>query len=455
VRSGLLAGITALAVVSPSPVGAQTSLSIYRDGRVLVRRSLPQALRQGRNSITITADGLDPATLFSPDSGVTVTSAVARFPTTPDLALGRAVGQTLAFGRERDTVRATVVRVNPPQVRLPDGRMLLDWPGTPLFPEALIRSATQADVVLDAARARPRTELAFVGQGMTWEAVYQAILTGQSASVTGTATVTSQAMRADSAQVQLVAGSIRRARLRQPNQDRFELAAVVVAEGTAVAEEEAVGETHVYTLPDPITIEPGVPVATALFPRVNTAVSQEFVVPGVLPWRGYIGAQPGESRPPVQTWYTMRRSRGSPFGDRPLPGGTMQLYQADAAGRLQLVGEAAIGHTAPGRDLRVQSGDVFDLSVERVQTEYSTELMPSQRRGAPARQRVTASYRVTLTSAKAEAVTVDVREVHWGEWRITASSIPAEKLSSSEFRFRVPVAANGTATLTYTVQVDS
>jgi hypothetical protein len=205
---------------------------------------------------------------------------------------------------------------------------------------------------------------------MTWEAVYQAILTGQSASVTGTATVTSQAMRADSAQVQLVAGSIRRARLRQPNQDRFELAAVVVAEGTAVAEEEAVGETHVYTLPDPITIEPGVPVATALFPRVNTAVSQEFVVPGVLPWRGYIGAQPGESRPPVQTWYTMRRSRGSPFGDRPLPGGTMQLYQADAAGRLQLVGEAAIGHTAPGRDLRVQSGDVFDLSVERVQTEY-------------------------------------------------------------------------------------
>jgi hypothetical protein len=455
VRSGLLAGITALAVVSPSPVGAQTSLSIYRDGRVLVRRSLPQALRQGRNSITITADGLDPATLFSPDSGVTVTSAVARFPTTPDLALGRAVGQTLAFGRERDTVRATVVRVNPPQVRLPDGRMLLDWPGTPLFPEALIRSATQADVVLDAARARPRTELAFVGQGMTWEAVYQAILTGQSASVTGTATVTSQAMRADSAQVQLVAGSIRRARLRQPNQDRFELAAVVVAEGTAVAEEEAVGETHVYTLPDPITIEPGVPVATALFPRVNTAVSQEFVVPGVLPWRGYIGAQPGESRPPVQTWYTMRRSRGSPFGDRPLPGGTVQLYLADAAGRLQLIGESAIGHTPAGRDLRVQSGDAFDLTVERVQTDYAMEQIPPARRGLPATQRVTASYRVTLTSAKAEAVTVDVREVHWGEWRITASSIPAEKLSSSEFRFRVPVPANGTATLTYTVQVDS
>jgi hypothetical protein len=38
---------------------------------------------------------------------------------------------------------------------------------------------------------------------------------------------------------------------------------------------------------------------------------------------------------------------------------------------------------------------------------------------------------------------------------ITESSVPAEKLSSSEQRFRVPVPANGTATLTYTVQVDS
>jgi hypothetical protein len=454
----VVALLGALCVIG-SRAPAQTSLSIYRDGRVLVRRSFAEPLRQGRNEITVTADGLDPATLFSLDPSVTLTSAVARYPTTPELALGRAVGQTLAFARERDTVRATVVRVNPPQVRLADGRMLLAWPGTPLFPEALVRTATQADVVLDAARGRPRAELAFVGQGMTWEAVYQVVLAGGSAAVTGAATVTSQGMRVDTAEVQLVAGSIRRA--RRGAGAAFEAPAlrvqgVMAAEADAYADEETVGEAHVYSLPGLVTIEPGVPVATSLFPRASTSVSQEFIVPGALPWRGYVGAEQNQTRTaPVQSWYTLRRGRGSPFGDRPLPGGTVQLYQADAEARLQLIGESAIDHTPAGRDLRVQAGDAFDLTAERVQTEYSVEQVPPARRGLPATQRVTASYRVTLTSAKAEAVTIDVREVHAGEWRVTASSTRAEKLSASEVRFRVPLPANGTATLTYTVQIES
>jgi hypothetical protein len=458
VRSGWLACITALVVAAGRPAEAQTSLSIYRDGRVLVRRSFPEPLRQGSNAITVTADGLDPATLFSPDASVTVTSAVARYPTTPELALGRAVGQTLSFARERDTVRATVVRVNPPQVRLADGRMLLGWPGTPLFPEALVRTATQADVVLEAARGRPRAELAFVGEGMTWEAVYQVVLAAGSAAVTGAATVTSQAMRVDTAQVQLVAGSIRRARRSVAGFEApaMRMEGVMAAEADAYAGEETVGEAHVYTLPGLITIEPGVPVATSLFPRASTSVSQEFIVPGALPWRGYVGAEQNQTRTaPVQSWYTLRRGRGSPFGDRPLPGGTVQIYQADAEARLQLVGEAAIDHTPAGRDLRVQSGDAFDLTAERVQTEYAVEQVPPARRGLPATQRVTASYRVTLTSAKPDAVTIDVREVHAGEWRVTASSTRAERISSTETRFRVPVPANGTATLTYTVQIDS
>jgi len=230
----------------------------------------------------------------------------------------------------------------------------------------------------------------------------------------------------------------------------------MAAEADAYAGEETVGEAHVYTLPGSITIEPGMPVATSLFPRASTSVSQEFIVPGALPWRGYAGAEQNQARTtPVQSWYTLRRGRGSPFGDRPLPGGTVQLYEADAEGRLQLVGESAIDHTPAGRDLRLQSGDAFDLTAERVQTEYAVEQVPPARRGMAATQRVTASYRVTLTSAKAEAVTIDVREVHAGEWRVTASSTRAEKLSASEVRFRVAVPANGTATLTYTVQIDS
>jgi hypothetical protein len=157
----------------------------------------------------------------------------------------------------------------------------------------------------------------------------------------------------------------------------------------------------------------------------------------------------------VQVWYTLKRAAKTPFGDRPLPGGTVQLYQADSTGRMQLIGEAATDHTAPGRDLRLQSGDAFDVTAERVQTDYDQEQPPAERRGLPVRQRVTAAYRVTITNAKSQAVTVDVRESHFGNWRITESSQPAEKLSSTESRFRITVPAAGEVTLTYTVQIES
>jgi len=52
-------------------------------------------------------------------------------------------------------------------------------------------------------------------------------------------------------------------------------------------------------------------------------------------------------------------------------------------------------------------------------------------------------------------VTVDVREARFGVWRVTESSVPAEKLSATEVRFRISVPANGDAPLTYTVQAES
>jgi len=446
----------------PAILSGQTSLSIYSDGRVVVRRTLPQELKKGRNAITVQIDGLDPATLFSPDTAVTVAGATVRYPSSANDALGRAIGQTIAFVSEgvgrRDTVKATVVRVDPPQYRLADGRLLLAPPGQPLFPSDLVRTTPEATLALDAMRNRPNTQLAYVAQGVTWEATYQAIIASGQASIGGAATVTSQSLRTDSAEIQLVAGSINRT--REPKAPQvFEADRVMragVAAQVAMPAEQSVGETHVYSLPARLALEPGVPVTTALFPRAAAAVTQEFVVPGALPWRGYFGQQPGEENEvPVQVWYTFKRAKGTSFGDRPLPGGTMQLYQSDSSGRLQLIGEATIGHTPAAKDVRVQSGDAFDVTAERVQTDYNQEMIPPARRGLPSRQRITASYRVTVTNAKTEAVTVDVRENHFGTWKVTESSVPAEKLSSTEMRFRVSVPAGGQTVLTYTLQVES
>src|SRR5207253_8509901 len=118
------------------------------------------------------------------------------------------------------------------------------------------------------------------------------------------------------------------------------LAAAIVS--ATAATEEAVGETHVYQRPGGLSLQPGVPVTTALFPRAGVAYTREFVVPGALPWRGFIGQSPAEpNRGPVQVWYTLKRTRGPAFGRRPLPGGTVELFQPHAEGRVQPRGEAA------------------------------------------------------------------------------------------------------------------
>jgi hypothetical protein len=457
----LKAALVGLAlVVLAAPVEGQTSVSVYGDGRVVVRRSLPQALVQGRNTLTLKFETIDPATLFSPDTSVALVSAVLRPASERAAALADAVGQTLSFVRGKgDTVRATVMRVAPPQYRLADGRFLLSEPGEPLFTADVVRTAPEVLVVLEAARPRPRAELAYTTTGARWAATYQVVLgRGGRAAVAGVATVSSQGFRADSADVQLVAGAIARALEEAgPRYDVVQRAAVQMAAMTVTGtNEQAVGETHVYQLPGRLSFEPGIPVATALFPRAAVEYTQELVVVGALPWQGFIAQSPAEpNRVPVQVWYTLKRGLGTPFGDRPLPGGIVQLYQPDSTGRVQLVGEARSNHTAPGRELRLQSGDAFDVTAARVQTDYNQEVIPPPRRGVPARQRVTAAYQVTISNAKPEAVTVDVRESRFGAWKIVESSVPAEKLSATEARFRLAVPARGAATLTYTVQAES
>jgi hypothetical protein len=69
---------------APVPLAAQTSLTVYNDGRVLVRREVEVAVPKGSSNQTVTLGALEPASLFSLDSSVTVSrssSALSRRPT--------------------------------------------------------------------------------------------------------------------------------------------------------------------------------------------------------------------------------------------------------------------------------------------------------------------------------------------------------------------------------------
>jgi hypothetical protein len=445
----------AAATLFAHPLAAQTGLTIYNDGRVLVRRTLPLAIGAGVSNHSLSLGLLDPSSLFALDSGVTVVGSSYDESVDEVNTMRRAVGQTLKFltGRERggvpDTITATVLGVNPERFRLPGGQVVFNRPGLPLYPAELVLIDPTLSVALRSARSWPSLRVGYFTGGASWNADYSVVLGRGTARIAGQAAIPSSTLKVEDAEVQLLAGSVGRATgfakgARAPMlQER--LAAQDMAQSEA--SEEQVGEAHLYTIPGRISLEPGVTTSVALFEPAAAPWERSYVVRGLIPWYGMLPQFGNEENPvPVEVHYTLKRTPKTAFGDLPIPGGVFRLYQADEAGRLQLIGESSAGHTAPGTDLRLSAGSAFDLTAKRVQMSYST-------RRDSLRTIATADYRVTITSAKDTAVTVDVIEERRGEWTVVSSSIPAEKVSSTRTRFRVRVPALGEAVLNYRVRV--
>jgi hypothetical protein len=340
--------------------------------------------------------------------------------------------------------------VDPLRLELPDGRVTFAAPGAGLYPADVVVTDPTATLDLRAERAQDHLRLGYFTTGASWRASYQIVLGGSDARVTGMAVIESLALRAEKAEIQLLAGAVGRAE-PPPAVPLYKAGRVALQEARAdVAEEQRVGEFHLYSLPGTSALAPGLTTSVALFEPTQVKYERAYVAHGAIPYWGMLPQQGEETEVPVEVSYTLKRPRKTGFGDRPLPGGVARLFHADSAGRLQLVGEAAADHTPAGEDLRLSAGTAFDLTAKRVQTSYATRRDSSK---AGWRTLATADYRVTLSNALDSAVTIDVQEERGGEWSVVSSSVRAEKLSSTITRFRVRVPPGGESALTYRLRV--
>lgn len=454
-RSGFVAGLCLL-VSSALPLAAQapTSLTIYNDGRVLVRRDLPLEIRKGESELVLALGAVDPGTVFPLDGGIEILSGEYDGGVDQGSAYRRAVGRRLIFRIGKDTVSAVLAGVNPERYKLADGSISFSAPGTPQFPADIVTVDPTYSVRLRSEQARKALRLGYFTQGGGWSASYQLILGGPMARIFGTAIVNGGGISLKDAELQLLAGAVSQAPASYDVRRRDEMRAqtMMAKEAEGAPAQQKVGEFHLYTLSGRHSLEPGVTATVGLFEPTEAAGTKSFEMPGQIPWWGGLQQMGEEEEVPVAVIYTVKRPFKTPLGDRPLPGGVVRMFEPDSAGRLQLIGEAGIEHSPAGEDLRLGAGDAFDLTAKRVQATYSTR-RDSLPQGGCCRTIATADYRVTITNAGEAAATVDVLEQRAGEWSIVSSSIKAEKLSSTRTRFRVPVPAKGKATLTYRVRV--
>ncbi len=446
---------TAVPPYRPAALQAQeTSLTIYSDGRVLVRRTLPVALSRG--TTTFAADlgvrEVEAGSITSLDADAQLKSVRVFGGVGLEASLRRMIGRDVLFRTGSDSapryVHATLLSIEPPAVRLTDGYVLYGFPGTPVFPDSLVQLTPRFEMTVEAARAQSNLRLAYLSNGLAWGASYAVVLSrggeGQAAVAGYAQIVNGGAVSLAGAQVQLLAGVVRRAQPPRPVMAMAREAAQGDAQGGVieVPSDESVGGTHVYTLPGTVDFNPGETRVIALFPRASAAAEPELVLRAQN--YGIMNQWPDAQRDlHPEIGYRIRRPATTPFGATPVPAGTVRVFEPDSAGRPQLLGEVNIDHTPAGRDLRLTTGTAFDVTATRTQTAF--EQARNQRES-------TSAYRVELHNAGSSAVTVLVTDMCPGRCEVLSSNLPAEQGSANTIGFRVTVPAGGDTALDYRVR---
>lgn len=288
--------------------------------------------------------------------------------------------------------------------------------------------------------------LAYLTGGMSWSASYSMIVAPDdgSAQVDGYASIDNGSGAVfENASVQLLAGTI-----NTSGRDRaYEMDAMAMAEGRAMAQAPGISEVpfsgyHLYELDTALDLHAGESRRVRLMGAASTGVAREYVLPGQV---SYYQQMAEPQRQAAFIRYRVERPEGTELGDVPLPAGQVRIFQADSAGRLQLLGVDSIPNTPAEEELLVTIGEAFDIVGTRTQTSYER----------PGSDLYESSWEVELVNRSDGDVVVQVIEQIRGDWEILQSNHDAQRLSAGAVRFDVPVVTGGEATLTYRVRVRS
>ena len=159
-RSLLLLGVAAL--IHARAAGAQTGVTIYNDGRVLVRRTLPVAVPKGTSQQRVELGPIDPSSLVSLDQGVIDQPRAVRRRGRRErrAAAARRAGSSASSAAKQgggtETFQVTLLGVDPARFLMPDGTVAFGSPGGALrYPADAVSTAQAATLTLTSA-SRPQ-----------------------------------------------------------------------------------------------------------------------------------------------------------------------------------------------------------------------------------------------------------------------------------------------------------
>jgi hypothetical protein len=189
-------------------------------------------------------------------------------------------------------------------------------------------------------------------------------------------------------------------------------------------------EYHLYSVEKPTTVKDNEIKQISLFPETKASAKKVFTYDGM--------NYPKDVRITLEFVNSEAAGLGIP-----LPKGKVRVYKEDIDKALEFVGEDAIEHTPKDEKVRIYVGNAFDLVGERA-TESVRQITRTLREE---------TTRIKLRNHKEEAVEITVVEHIWGQWTITANSLPFVKKDANTIEFTAKVPAGQEVVLTYTARI--
>ena len=450
-----------------STLGDQQSvaITIYNEDLALVKDARKVTLEEGANRLALrdVSARMRPETaqlrsLTAPGSLTLLEQNFDFDLLTPAKLLEKYVGRTVRIVKTHPTTgaetteTAEVLSAQEGVVLKVGDRIETGVPGRIVFDGVPANLRDRPTLVTDLVNRKPgpqELELSYLTGGLSWKADYVAELNADDSGVdlNGWVTLTNQSGTAyGNAKLQLVAGDVNRVRDEMVRAKGAPRVALAEAAAPAPMAQESLFEYHLYTLNRPTTLADNQTKQVALLSASGVPVTKELLVNGAdYYYRSSVGNIGQKLKAGVYVEFANKDS--SRLG-MPLPKGVVRVYKRDSAGNAQFVGEDRIDHTAKNETVRLHLGDAFDVTADKKQTDFKRR-EPNNK----ASYVMESAYEVVVRNAKAEAVTVTVREPIPGDWQMLEESQPHKKVAAGTAEWRVKIPAEGSTTLKYRVLV--
>ncbi|HBN45301.1 MAG TPA: hypothetical protein QGF08_06900 [Candidatus Marinimicrobia bacterium] len=272
-------------------------------------------------------------------------------------------------------------------------------------------------------------DLVYLSGGFDWNAVYRFILNGNNGQLIPEAVVKNNSnVDFSNFSIKLVEGNLQKKGGRVQPVYRAE-ARMAAMDAPTVANEQELGDFHIYSLPERIDLNRNQSVTVRLYEPRNVDYEKTYVFENI---------ERSKKEEPLKIEIKLSNTAENNL-DIPLPQGKVSLYLLSPNGSMEYAGEDILKQVPRGETATIFAGRAFDVIGKRTVLHYDRQ-----------RKSEEASIEIIVKNIRDEAVNVRLVEQIHGDWVIRDASEDYIKKDASTIHFPISLKASDSKTVTYT-----